>query len=78
MIVVTEGGNSALLEEMQAVKKLAVLQLLAVGYRQKQVALTLGVSEATLSRMLPKGLSKDLPRKEVERAPTTRGGLDDQ
>lgn len=58
----TEVDAKALLGEMQAVKKLLMLQLLAVGYRQKQIAATLGVSEATLSRMLPKGLSKDLSK----------------
>ena len=46
---------------MQSVKKLMMLQLLAVGYKQKQIAAALGISEATLSRMLPKGIAKDGP-----------------
>ena len=59
----TDADAKALVEEVQAVKKLLMLQLLAMGYKQRHIAATLGVSEATLSRMLPKGLSKDLPKK---------------
>lgn len=59
----TDENAKALIEEMQAVKKLLMLQLLAVGYKQKDLASTLGVSAATLNRMLPKGLSKETPTK---------------
>ncbi len=52
-----------LIEEMQGVKKLMILQLLAMGYKQKHIASALGISEATLSRMLPKGIFKDVPKK---------------
>ena len=45
-----------LIEETVAVKKLLMLQLLAMGYKQKHLAATLGVSAATLNRTLPKGL----------------------
>lgn len=58
----TESDVKALLGEMQAVKKLLMLQLLAMGCKQRHLAAALDVSEATLSRMLPKGLSKDLPK----------------
>lgn len=47
---------TALLGEMRAVKMLLMLQLLKSGVSQKQVGLMLGVSEATVSRMIPKGL----------------------
>jgi predicted transcriptional regulator len=53
-----EGNNSDLVQEMQWVRKLLMLQVLASGYQQKDIALLLGVSDATLSRMLPKGISK--------------------
>lgn len=53
-----EGNNGGLLQEMQWVRKLLMLQVLASGYQQKDIALLLGVSDATLSRMLPKGISK--------------------
>ncbi|MCK1547177.1 hypothetical protein IVB12_35960 [Bradyrhizobium sp. 179] len=33
-----------------------MLQVLATGYKQKHVASALGVSEATVSRMMPKGM----------------------
>ncbi len=46
----------ALLGEMKAVKMLLMLQLLTSGASQKQIALMIGVSEATVSRMIPKGL----------------------
>ncbi len=59
----TNTDTQALVEEMQAVKNLLILQLLAMGYKQKHVAGALGISEATLSRMLPKGLTKDLLQK---------------
>lgn len=47
-----------LIEEIRAVKKLLILQLLKMGYKQTHLAATLGVSDATMSRMLPKGLPK--------------------
>ncbi len=59
----TNDDSKALIEEMQGVKKLLMLQLLAMGYKQKHIAAALGVSDATLSRMLPKGISKDVPKK---------------
>ena len=44
--------------EMRAVKKLLILQLLRSGATQSQIAAILGVSDATMSRMLPKGMGK--------------------
>lgn len=46
-----------LIKEMEAVKKLLILQLLARGVRQKDIALMLDISEAKMSRMLPKGMN---------------------
>jgi len=54
----SEANNGSLLQEMQWVRKLLMLQVLASGYQQKDIASLLGVSDATLSRMLPKGISK--------------------
>jgi transposase len=45
-----------LIEETQWVRKLMLLQVLAAGYKQKHIAAALGVSTATMSRMMPKGL----------------------
>jgi hypothetical protein len=55
-----EAAREPLLQELQEIKKLLVLQLLALGYKQKHVAATLRMSESTLSRMLPKGLPRQL------------------
>lgn len=46
-----------LLQEMRSVKMLLILQLLGAGMKQKQIALMLGISDATMSRLLPKGLA---------------------
>lgn len=52
----SEDNLQTLVQEMQWVRKLLVLQVLASGYNQKHIAAALGVSEATMSRMMPKGL----------------------
>ena len=44
-----------LIEEVRSVKKLLVLRLLQEDISQRQIASMLGVSEATMSRMIPKG-----------------------
>ncbi len=59
----TDVDAKALIEEMRSVKMLLILHLLAMGYKQKDIAGAINVSEATLSRMLPKGVSRDVPRK---------------
>ena len=58
-----------LAEDMRAVKMLLVLQALASGCQQKHVAAALGVSDATLSRMFPKGFAK-----EIAKIAARRGG----
>lgn len=40
----------------EAIKRLLILQLLHQGVRQSHIAAMLGVSEPTMSRMIPKGL----------------------
>lgn len=54
----TDQDAKALIKEMRDVKMLLILQMLNDGIRQKQLATALGVSEASMSRMLPKGLGK--------------------
>ncbi len=44
------------ISELDALKKLMILHLLEKGYSQTQIALTLGVGQATISRMFPKGV----------------------
>ena len=41
---------------------LLILQAMALGCQQKHVAAALGVSDATLSRILPEGLGKELAK----------------
>jgi DNA-binding transcriptional regulator LsrR (DeoR family) len=51
-----------LLDELRALKMLLILQLLRQGVKQGQIAAMLGVSEATMSRMLPKGIAKSVSK----------------
>lgn len=51
-----EQDTGSLLQEMHDVKMLLILQLLNAGAKQKHIALMLGISEATMSRLLPKGI----------------------
>jgi DNA-binding transcriptional regulator LsrR (DeoR family) len=55
-------------EELRAVKMMLILNALAQGCQQKHVAAALGVSDATLSRMFPKGFAKEIA-KIAERKP---------
>lgn len=51
-----------LLTEIRALKMLTILLLLRQGVKQGQIAAMLGISEATMSRMLPKGTAKSLSK----------------
>jgi DNA-binding transcriptional regulator LsrR (DeoR family) len=51
-----EADVKTLIQETQWVRKLLTLLALSSGYKQKHIAATLGVSEATMSRMMPKDL----------------------
>lgn len=51
----TSDQADKIISELDALKKLMVLQLLDKGYSQNQIALTLGVGQATVSRMFPSG-----------------------
>src|SRR5690348_12843782 len=55
----TDEHIDTLLQEVQWVRKLLMLQTLALGYKQKHLAAALGVSNATVSRMMPKGFAKE-------------------
>lgn len=52
--------EETLLSEMRDVKRLLILQLLENGTPQGRIASMLEISPATMSRMLPKGLSKSI------------------
>jgi DNA-binding transcriptional regulator LsrR (DeoR family) len=44
--------------ELRSIKMLMILQLLRQGVKQGQIAAILGISEPTMSRMLPKGIAR--------------------
>ncbi|MGP1282127.1 MAG: hypothetical protein ACTS1X_04050 [Parasphingopyxis sp.] len=50
--------------ELESVKRLMILQLLQSGVKQTHIAAMLGVSDATMSRMIPKGLAAAI-KKEI-------------
>lgn len=50
--------------ELEALKKLTILQLLERGYSQNQIALTLGIGQATVSRMFPAGVLKSRGKRD--------------
>ena len=54
--------NLSLGEELRSIKMLLIVQSLALGCQQKHVAAALGVSDATLSRMFPKGFARDIAK----------------
>lgn len=54
-----------LLQEVQWARKLLMLQALGAGYKQKDLAAILGVSDATMSRMMPKGFAKKMAMARV-------------
>lgn len=62
MNAMEKASIESLAEEICAVKMLLILQALAVGCQQKHVAAALGVSDATLSRMFPKGFAKEIAK----------------
>ncbi len=61
MNAMDNNGNS-LADELRAIKMLLILQALTSGCQQKHIAAALGVSDATLSRMFPKGFAKEIAK----------------
>ncbi len=47
-----------ILKELEMLRKLKILELFDKGYSQGQLANALGISQPTISRMLPKGAGK--------------------
>ncbi len=50
------------IDELRSIKMLLILQALAIGCQQKHIAAALRVSDATLSRMWPKGFAKEIAK----------------
>jgi len=53
----SQNSNSEMLSELRSIKMLMVLQLVESGIKQSVIADYLGVSNATVSRMMPKKAS---------------------
>lgn len=53
LIVTTEQAD-AILKELEMLRKLKMLEFIDKGYSQAQLAHILGVSQPTISRMVPK------------------------
>jgi predicted transcriptional regulator len=49
----TEDQATAILKELEILRKLKLLEFLDKGYSQAQLAKVLGVSQPTISRMVP-------------------------
>jgi DNA-binding transcriptional regulator LsrR (DeoR family) len=49
----TEDQATAILKELEMLRKLKLLEFLDKGYSQGQLAKALGVSQPTISRMVP-------------------------
>lgn len=50
----TDEQASAILKELEILRKLKMIELFDKGYSQAQLAQILGVSQPTISRMVPK------------------------
>lgn len=49
----TNDQAAAILNELEMLRKLKIVELLGKGYSQAQLAHVLGVSQPTISRMVP-------------------------
>jgi predicted transcriptional regulator len=56
--MITEDQASAILKELEILRKLKMAELMDRGYSQGQLAQILGVSQPTISRMVPKVAAK--------------------
>ena len=52
--MMTQDQAEAILRELELLRKLKLLEFLDKGYSQAQLAQVLGVSQPTISRMVPK------------------------
>lgn len=73
MKIMENTAIESLVGEMHAVKMLLILQALALGCQQRHVATALGISDATLSRMFPKGFAREMAKIADHRDSTEKG-----
>ena len=60
--MITEDQAAAILKELETLRKLKMIEFIERGYSQDQLALILGVSQPTVSRMVPKIIWKKTRR----------------
>lgn len=53
-MTMTDEQAAAILKELEMLRKLKLVELMDKGYSQGQLAQVLGVSQPTISRMVPK------------------------
>ncbi|OKO69199.1 helix-turn-helix domain-containing protein [Bradyrhizobium sp. NAS96.2] len=56
--MITEDQAATILKELEMLRKLKLLEFMDKGYSQGQLAKVLGVSQPTISRMVPNVTSK--------------------
>ena len=54
----TDAQAETMIENLEAIKKLLVLQALDSGHTQHQVATALGIGRSSVSKMFPGGVPK--------------------
>lgn len=54
----TEGQATKILSELEILRKLKIFELLSAGHSQSQIAAAIGVSQPTISRMMPASIAK--------------------
>lgn len=54
----TEEQAAQMLKELEMIRKLKLAEMLERGYSQSQLAQILGISQPTISRMVPKVTAK--------------------
>jgi predicted XRE-type DNA-binding protein len=55
---VTDEQAEQIIKELEMLRKLRIFELIDKGYSQAQIAQVLGVSQPTISRMVPKLFAK--------------------
>lgn len=54
----TDEQAKKILSELETLRKLKIFDLLSAGHSQSQIAKAIGVSQPTISRMMPSGIGR--------------------
>jgi predicted transcriptional regulator len=72
-LATTKDENERILSELESIKRLLMLGLTKAGVTQEQLAKALQISQPSVSRMLPPGLSAPKNPARQTRKPGRRG-----